>query len=120
MTNLTTEELLKHARQFVFTALKPEVIAMNPHDAYLFEVRVEWRNENQWAVLDSSGDCYNRKLEDTYESQPSSRTKKFLKDHRFTLEEAIEIAQKVTKIVKINRFNAEDWNEFVLNNPETE
>lgn len=109
------KELLKHARKFVFNAIPEEIKALDEYDEVShFDIYVEWRGENSWAVLDRFGSCYNANGKPEHERQPSSRTKSFLKNYRFSLDEAIEIAQTVSKDVKLMRYNVEDFCELII------
>lgn len=66
-----------------------------------YGVTVEWRGEGQWAVC-FKGLCATRTGRLSYERNPSSRTPHWVKTHRFTLEEAALIAQKVLKAERKN------------------
>lgn len=109
------KELLKHARKFVFNAIPEEIRALDTYDEVNhFDVYVEWRGKDSWAVVDRFGSCYDAQGKRDYEPQPSSRTKKFLKKYRFPLDEAIEIAQAVSKEMKLMRFNVEEFCELII------
>lgn len=112
---MNEKELLKHARTFVFNAIPEEIRELDEYDeASHFDVYVEWRSKDRWAVVDRFKACYNREGKRDYEPQPSSRDEDFLKEYRFSLEEAVEIAQRVAKTVKLNRFTVEDFSEFIV------
>lgn len=56
---------------------------------------IEMRNDNIYAITDGSS-CYDKEMNYfTYEPLPSSRTEEFFKNTRFTLDEAMEIANKI-------------------------
>jgi hypothetical protein len=104
------EELLAHATTFSF--LPPGLERTDPNAKY-FEVTVERRSEGRWAVI-NLGQAWDG--EDwVYESLPSSREDEFLKKARFSLEEAVEIAQASTLTVKGLGF---PYEEFVVRNAE--
>lgn len=55
----------------------------------------------QWAVR-WMGRCVNRRGEWSYEPIPSSRTDRWLKAHRFDLETALRLAEKVAPEITLN------------------
>lgn len=84
-----TTDLLSHATEFAF---HPEGASFGDKDVHYFTVRVARRSADKWAVL-WMNQCWNKKTKSwEYESQPSSRTDKFLRNARFNLDEALEIA----------------------------
>jgi hypothetical protein len=68
-------------------------------------VTVEWRGPDSWGVY-FRGFCATRKGKLAPEPLPSSRSDYYLKTHRFPLEEATQIAQKV---LKAERKTAEEF-----------
>lgn len=70
-------------------------------DADTFAISIEWRGSDQWAVLRGSK-CLSRTLMWDYEPQPSSRTKRWLREHRWTLNDATRAAVEVYPTVTIN------------------
>lgn len=108
-------ELLKHARSFVFNAIPEEIRDLDEYDeASHFDVYVEWRSKDRWAVVDRFRACYNKEGKREHEPQPSSRDEDFLNEYRFSLQEAVEIAQRVAKTVKLNRFTVETFSDFIV------
>jgi hypothetical protein len=82
-------DLLAHATEFAF---HPEGASFGDKEVHYFTVTVARRSAEKWAVL-WMNQCWNRKTQSwEHESFPSSRTKKFLRDARFSLEEAVQIA----------------------------
>lgn len=56
-------------------------------DAHTWALRIEWRGPDSWAVCYMSR-CLNHKNGWDWEPSPSGRTDKFIREHRFPLEEA--------------------------------
>lgn len=84
-----TTDLLAHATEFAF---HPEGASFGDKEVQYFTVTVARRSAGKWAVL-WMNQCWNKKTQSwEYESFPSSRTKKFLRDARFDLDEAVQIA----------------------------
>lgn len=77
-----------------------------PEDDRHLQVRVEHTNveKNLWAVR-HGGDCFNCAGEWEWESMPSSRKEAFLAETRFSLTDAIELAQ--TAVAKLLAERAE-------------
>ncbi|AZF95156.1 hypothetical protein [Mycobacterium phage MKC-IRE-02] len=67
-----------------------------------FVLYVEWRGEDRWCVTDGSY-CYRRDGHKSYERNPSSRTDRFKKAYRFSLDEALEIAKRVAPTIRVGR-----------------
>jgi hypothetical protein len=83
--SLGAEELLAHAREFVFH--------LAPHETDETDaVAVCWRGPGAWVVTDRQGSVLNRNGRWEWEPQPSSRTPAFLRRTRFTRDEAIHRA----------------------------
>lgn len=102
-------ELLKHATEFVF---KPFVAEGEEEVEALrhFKVYVQYRSPGKYAVS-WMGEVWNGK-EFIYENLPSSRTEKFLKNTRFSLDEAIAIAAPLPDKLIINGKTYREWYEF--------
>ena len=83
-------------------------------DKYLWTLTVEERNpdEGLWSVKDTFG-CLNRRGERDYEPSPSNRTNRWLKSHRFPLDEALKIAEKYVEKVVVNGRTARQASEWV-------
>lgn len=121
MTNLNTllvdpatcEVLSKHVRTFVFNALDDDVRLSSSESGH-FDVHVEWRNEGSWAVVHGARNI-NRRYGKGYEGLPSSRTQRFKNAYRFSLEEAIKIAEKYSHKVTLGNYNVAGFNEWHRN-----
>jgi len=92
---MTDAELLKRARSF-------HVMPTYPDDGSGGRVLIEWRGPDAkgydtWAITEGAR-CYGkaRSTDATmrwhYEPSPSNRTPAFLRNHRYTLNEAFDIA----------------------------
>lgn len=82
-------DLLAHATEFTFL---PGGANIDDKEVHFFTVTVARRSNDLWAVLWMTK-CWNRKSKSwEHESFPSSRTDKFLRNARFPLDEALEIA----------------------------
>jgi len=60
-------------------------------------VRVEYRDEDSWAVLTRGRGCLSNKGKWDFEPLPSSRTDAWKAKHRFTKDEAIRLALEVVE-----------------------
>lgn len=87
-------------------------------EARYWNVQVSYRGKGKYCVADAFRECVNRKGEWVAESQPSSRTNKFISETRFELAEAIEIALKVAESPRFTRkLSPEEFIEqFILPN----
>lgn len=82
-------DLLAHATEFAFD---PEGASFGDKEVHHFTVTVARRSADKWAVLWMNR-CWNKRTQSwEYESLPSSRTKKFLRNARCSLDEAVWIA----------------------------
>jgi hypothetical protein len=77
-------------------------------DARVFNLRVEERDEGSWAVL-HGGSCLRTSGGWDYEPLPSSRTDRWLKQHRFSLEAALELARQQAPQVRVNGRTVLQW-----------
>jgi len=85
---LSEKELLSHALKFGFGG-----------DEFRPKYCIEFRNTDQWAITDY-GECYDSQLGGfRREPIPSSRTYKFMKTTRFSLEEAVNIVEKLLEVI---------------------
>ncbi len=75
-------------------------------NAGLFTVRVEYRGRGKWAVLHGARRCLGSDGEWDWESIPSEREDDWLATHRFTLEEALELARKHAPRITVNGMTA--------------
>lgn len=80
-------------------------------DRSSWNITVEWRGQDTWAVKRWS-DCLGRDGEWDYEPNPSSRTDEWIKDHRFPLAEALELAKRAAPDVIVNGFTPADLLEW--------
>lgn len=120
--NPEVQELLSHVDELSFNAL-PDYILNDPDDfdgRRFFTVKVVKRNIDVWAVTDYMGHVYGVDLKDTYEPMPSSRDEDFIAKYRFSLPEAVEIAEKVMWTIRVNRFDVHSYKEFYDNYKEKE
>lgn len=81
------EKLVSQAVKFQFT---------NP--AREDPIYVESRGRTGWAVTEGSRACFNTDGEWEYEPMPSNRDDDFIARTRFTLDEALKIAESVVTI----------------------
>lgn len=58
-----------------------------------FCVTVRWRGNDRWAVTVPGDMCISRQGVWTYETRPSERTDEWLDEHRFTFDEARDLAK---------------------------
>src|ERR1035437_5307397 len=84
--------LLDHATEFTFRPTPLETLPLLV-DGQHHSLTVVWRGEDSWAVMDGPF-CVGRRGRTSYESNPSSRTDRFLKAYRFSRDEAVAIAVK--------------------------
>jgi hypothetical protein len=75
-------------------------------DSHVFEITVEWRGKDRWAVV-RHGSCLGSDGEWDYEMRPSSREDDWLATHRFDLETALELAKKAAPYVTVNGWTVE-------------
>ena len=75
-------------------------------DGHVFEITVEWRGRDRWAVL-RHGMCLNTEGSWDYEMRPSEREDDWLATHRFDLETALELAKQAAPRVTVNGFTVE-------------
>jgi hypothetical protein len=93
---MSNEELLKRASSFEIFSLP---------DTSAFNVTVEKRKQDDGNVLWGiymGGSCFSKSVKwFIYEPMPSSRTKKYLKDTRFTsLDITINVAEQVADVYR--------------------
>lgn len=110
-TDLTAEELLAHATEFTFY---PAGAKAGDREVGSFTVKVAYRSPGLFAVV-RHGHCWDGKKWE-YESQPSSRTERFLKKTRFPLEEASGIARSLVDTVSVNGRTWVEWQEHFAAN----
>lgn len=107
MTPISKDDLLDHATEFTFHPKHQDTLP-SLVDGQHFSMRVVWRGEDSWAVMDGAY-CVGRRGITSYESNPSSRTDRFLKAYRFTRDEAIAIAVKYVDHMTVNGRTYVQW-----------
>jgi hypothetical protein len=97
---LTPEELLAHARQFVFP-LHPD----EPNEAVRERdtITIENRSKGQWAVLQHGKLVLARDGEWEWEPLPSERTEAFKRRTRYTLTQAVRLARLIQAGTQLDR-----------------
>lgn len=83
------------------TKYSVSVLPQRHPDRRHFEITVEYRGNDLWAVC-YYGECANAAGEWDYESVPSERADEWLKTHRFFLGEAMVLAKKLAPRVEVN------------------
>lgn len=76
-------------------------------DAFHFTITVEWRGEDRWAVC-HAGSCATKGGVWSHERQPSSRTDRWKKSHRFDRETALALAEKLAPKITLMGMTAQD------------
>lgn len=66
-----------------------------------FELYVEWRGKDRWAVTDGFSNCLNSDGEWDYEMMPSERTDEWLANHRFDQETALKLAAEKSPKIEV-------------------
>lgn len=91
------------------TAYRVSCLPADHPEAYIFSLKVERRSSNpdRWAVTDGVR-CYTAKGTKGYESNPSSRTKNFLRWYRHSLEDALALAKRIAPTMTCNGFTIAD------------
>lgn len=72
--------------EFIVTSLADDDV-----NSKVWRLVVTWRGGDRWAVT-HMGSCLRRDGSWDYEPMPSSRSKRYLVEHRFSREEAIRLA----------------------------
>lgn len=91
-----TTNLLSHAREFWFAAVPEDHYLRAFSDIDMYGATVAYRDVDSWAVLDGYGRrSYGRDGEWDFEPSPSNRTDEWKVNHRWTLDEAVEVATEV-------------------------
>jgi hypothetical protein len=76
----------------------------DPH-GHVFELAVEWRGDDRWAVL-RHGRCLGINGEWDYELRPSEREDEWIAAHRFDLATALRLAKEAAPGVMVNGLTA--------------
>lgn len=78
------------------------------NDTEQWDIKIERRGKGTYAVLWRNR-TYSKKDGWEYESQPSSRTKKYIKNSRYSLAEAVKIAEELSRTVEFFHYTAVDY-----------
>jgi hypothetical protein len=76
----------------------------DPH-GHVFELTVEWRGDDRWAVLNGHW-CLGSDGAWDYELRPSERADEWISTHRFDLGTALDLAKKAAPDVTVNGLTA--------------
>jgi hypothetical protein len=98
------DTLLAHATEFAFL---PEGASFGDKEVHYFTITVTRRSADKWAVL-RMNDCWNKESQ-SWEYEPSERSDTFLRECRFPLEEAVQIARGLPDGLTIN---GKSWLDF--------
>lgn len=77
-----------------------------------FSLEVKPRGKGTWAIVHFNS-VLSRKGKWDYEPLPSSRTAAWLKNHRFGLQEAMELARKHLDDIEVNGHTLKSWKEHL-------
>lgn len=105
LTATENHGLLDSLDEFSIHAIptKFRTVDTNPY----YTVTVSRRGKDSWAVI-YQGRVYSKSLTPRSEGLPSSRTEAFLKRYRFTLLEAVALAEKLAPTVSMRGVTAAD------------
>lgn len=90
------------------TQLTVSLFPDDPQLGMAYDVRVEERSKDSWAVTRMSH-CLNTEGEWEYEPLPSSRDEAWKATHRFDLETALRMAAEAVPAVVVNGKRAVDY-----------
>ena len=76
-------------------------------ESYLWDLTVEYRGNDRWAVQHGESQSLGR--DGLFDWDPSEKPDAWLRDHRFSEQEALELAHKAVMAVKINGRTAEEY-----------
>lgn len=76
-----------------------------------YTISVSYRGDDKWAVT-YLNDALDADLQDQYEPRPSSRDDDFLNRYRFSLSEAVAIAERAAKQVLFRGVSAGDIEQY--------
>lgn len=96
------------AHDILVSAVPKELREREYSEAHMWDVHVLWRGKGLYAV-EARGKQYTKDLVGAFESNPSSRTDRFKKSHRFSLEQALSIAKKLAPKIVINNMTIADY-----------
>lgn len=95
-------------RTIVINTMPQEIKNREYSEASTWDVQVVWRGAGLYAV-EALGRQYTKDLVAGWESNPSSRTERFKKSHRFPLATALKLAHKLSPKVVVNGMAATDY-----------
>lgn len=75
---------------------------------YSFAIHAESSGKGRWAIR-HAGSCLSRTGQWVWEPQPSSRTDRWLRDHRFSENEAKGLISALAATVVVNGVTAAEW-----------
>lgn len=76
-------------------------------DSHVFEITVEYRSRNRWAVKRHS-QVLGADGQWDYEMRPSEREDDWLDNHRFDLDTALKLAKEQAPLITVNGFTVAD------------
>ncbi|MDX3637798.1 hypothetical protein PV728_48020 [Streptomyces europaeiscabiei] len=76
-------------------------------DSHVFEITVEYRGKDRWAVKRHS-QCLSSEGVWEWEMRPSEREDDWLDTHRFDLDTALKLAKEQAPLVTVNGFTVTD------------
>jgi len=94
----------------IYTQPTTYMVGTMPFDnmeAHAFTITVEWRGGDRWAVC-RAGQCATKTGRWSHERQPSSRTDYWKRTHRFDLDTALALAEKLAPKLKLMGKTAEE------------
>jgi len=113
---MNIEELIKKATKFTIWSYGVGQNSFNIDIMLRSRKGYNETNEDKWAVLQGSFLCYNKEKKDfEAESLPSSREDEFLRQTRYSLEEAVCIAEKMACVFeKSKQETIDDPKRFIV------
>lgn len=99
---MTTPEPIVQATRYTVNCLPEDGI-----DSHVFEITVEYRGNDRWAVKRHSQVLGSDGTWD-YEMRPSAREDDWLAEHRFDLDTALKLAKEQAPQVTVNGFTVTD------------
>lgn len=99
--------IYERATEYTVCALPDDFTEVCHDMRYHWELTVEWRGHDRWAVMNGAG-CLSAAGKWDYEPRPSGREDPWLATHRFTLAEAMRLAREQALLVTVNGHAAAD------------
>jgi hypothetical protein len=118
LSTLTASELLNlpaikdtigSVRTIVINAAPQEYQDREYSETSIWDVKVVWRGAGLYAVEARGGKHYTKDLVGGFESNPSSRTDRFKKSHRFPLSKALNLAHKLSSKLVVNGMTVAEY-----------